>query len=161
MTWDEIEGDVWTVPGARMKGGNEHRVPLVARALAILHEFRAARSADVVFPGEGGDRAISNMTLLAVIKRMNAGCPRWVDPKQGSHAVTAHGFRSSFRDWGQEATDYPDWLLESALAHASGDKVEAAYRRGDALEKRRGLMQTWAAFCEGACSVRAAASHAA
>ena len=157
MTWDEVSGDVWTIPGARMKGGKEHRVPLVGRALAILQEFRAMALGDVVFPGEGGDSAISNMTLLAVIKRMNAGCPRWVDPKEGCRQVTAHGFRSSFRDWGQEATDFPDWLLESALAHASGDKVEAAYRRGDALEKRRGLMEAWAAFCE----TQAAASHAA
>jgi integrase len=154
MVWAEISGDVWTVPGKRMKGGVEHRVPLTARAKAILAGMEMSRLGDTVFPGDDGDEAMSDMTLTAVIRRMNdargkSSRPLWLDPKQGGRVVVPHGFRSSFRDWVQEATDFADWMAEAALAHASGDKVEAAYKRGDALAKRRKLMEAWAAYCEG------------
>lgn len=154
MTWDEIAGDVWTVPKERMKGGVEHRVPLTARALEIIAYMRPIRQNDYVFPGEDADAQMSDMTLIAVIRRMNqvrtdAGLPMWVDPKQGNREVVPHGLRSSFKDWADESEEnaFPSWLSEAALSHASGDKVEAAYKRGDALAKRRKLIEAWAEFC--------------
>ena len=133
--WNEIDRDAatWTVPGDRMKAGKEHRVPLSVAALAILntlpHEDRNA----LVFASPRGGM-LSDMSLTAVLRRMN------VD-------AVPHGFRSSFRDWCAERTNYPREVAEMALAHAIGDKVEAAYRRGDLFEKRRRLMKDWAAFC--------------
>ena len=133
--WTEIDLDAatWTVPGERMKAGKEHRVPLAGAALAILnalpHEDRNA----LVFASPRGGM-LSDMSLTAVLRRMK------VD-------AVPHGFRSSFRDWCAERTNYPREVAEMALAHAIGDKVEAAYRRGDLFEKRRRLMKDWAAFC--------------
>ena len=143
MTWDEVDLDrkVWTVPPYRMKAGREHRVPLVGRAVEILTSVAPlATNADgkcqgLIFPGTRQSKPLSDMTLAAVLKRMN------VD-------VTVHGFRSSFKDWATEATSYPNELSEAALAHITGDKTERAYRRGDALERRRELMEAWARFCE-------------
>jgi integrase len=154
MPWSEVAGDVWVIPASRMKGGAEHRVALPGLARAILAEMEMTRLGDLVFPGDGGDEPLSDMTLTAVVRRMNEARgksrrPPWTDPKQGGRTVVVHGFRSSFRDWVQEATDFPDWLAEAALAHASGDKVEAAYKRGDALKKRRRLMEAWAQYCAG------------
>jgi integrase len=105
------------------------------------------------------------MALTEVIRRMNearkkAGLPLWVDPKQGNRQVVPHGFRSSFRDWVDEATSFPDWLAEAAIAHAKGDKVEAAYKRGDALAKRRELMEAWVRYC-GASTTKCVAHNAA
>jgi integrase len=133
--WAEIDLDAatWTVPGDRMKAGKEHRGPLSDTALAILntlpHEDRNA----LVFASPRGGR-LSDMSLTAVLRRMK------VD-------AVPHGFRSSFRDWCAGRTNYPREVAEMALAHAIGDKVEAAYRRGDLFEKRRRLMKDWAAFC--------------
>jgi integrase len=154
MPWSEVTGDVWTVSGERMKGGAEHWAPLVPRAKAILAGMEMMRLGEIVFSGDGGDEPLSDMTLTAVIRRLNeargkSARPLWIDPKQSGRTVVPHGFRSSFRDWVREATDFADWLAEAALAHASGDKVEAAYKRGDALAKRRKLMEAWAAYCEG------------
>jgi integrase len=97
---------------------------------------------------------LSERALIEIIRRKNlarekAGLAPWTDPKQGGRPVTVHGFRTSFRDRVQESTDFADWLAEAALAHASGDKVEAAYKRGDALQKRRELMLAWECYCEG------------
>lgn len=133
--WAEIDLDAatWTVPGDRMKAGKEHRGPLSDTALAILntlpHEDRNA----LVFASPRGGR-LSDMSLTAVLRRMK------VD-------AVPHRFRSSFRDWCAGRTNYPREVAEMALAHAIGDKVEAAYRRGDLFEKRRRLMKDWAAFC--------------
>jgi integrase len=143
-TWAEIDvaGAVWTVPGERMKAGREHRVPLSDAALAILGDLALLRDpkagADaLIFPGAKRGRPLSDMSLTAVLRRMGRG------------DLTAHGFRSTFRDWCGEATEFPRELAEAALAHTLRDKVEAAYRRGDALERRRVLMESWAAFCAG------------
>jgi len=138
--WSEIDVEVkiWTIPGARMKGGKEHRVPLSARALAILAAARPAdaRTADLVFPGANPGKPLSNMAMLTLLRRM------------GRNDLTTHGFRSTFRDWGSERSNYPNELLEMALAHSVGDKVEAAYRRGDLFDKRRSLMEVWAIFAQ-------------
>jgi integrase len=137
-TWDEIdfEARLWTIPARRMKGAREHRVPLSPRALAILREMEKARRSAFVFPGFKRDCPLSDMTLSAVLRRAGAD-------------VTVHGFRSSFRDWCGERTAFPREVAEAALAHLVGDDVERAYRRGDALEKRRKLMDAWAQFCAG------------
>jgi integrase len=135
--WPEIDlkAKVWTVPAGRMKGGREHRIPLSEAVLAILKRMAKAREGDHVFPGDR--RAmLSNMALLMLLRRMGRG------------DLTAHGFRSTFRDWAAERTNFPNEVVEMALAHAISDKTEAAYRRGDLFEKRRKLMDAWAAFCE-------------
>jgi integrase len=135
-TWSEIDLDarVWTVPAERMKAGREHRVPLSARAVEILNSMSAVRASDFVFPGMRTNRPLSVMALEMVLRRMK------VD-------TTVHGFRSTFRDWTGERTAFPREIAEAALAHLVGDEVERAYRRGDALEKRRSLMDAWASFC--------------
>jgi integrase len=139
--WSEINSSAatWIVPAERMKGGREHRIPLSERALDVLRQIAAGRlSRDaeaLVFPGRDLGRPLSDMSLTAVLRRMGRG------------ELTAHGFRSSFRDWAAETTAYPTELVEMALAHAVGNKVEAAYRRGDLFEKRRRLMDDWAAYC--------------
>jgi len=138
--WSEINLDtaVWTIPAARMKAGREHRVPLSLEALALLAKLpkftdKMGRPIDLVFPGLSGDKALSDMTLTAIMRRM------------GLTAVP-HGFRSTFTDWCAERTAYPAEVREMALAHAVGNKTEAAYRRGDLFEKRRQLMAEWARF---------------
>jgi integrase len=136
--WEEIDiaGRLWIVPGARMKASKEHRVPLSSRALAILEEMAAIRRGDFVFPGARAGKPLSNMAFLMLLRRMGRG------------DLTAHGFRSSFRDWAAESTGFPSEVVEMALAHTVGDKVEAAYRRGDLFQKRRQLMEAWAKHCE-------------
>jgi integrase len=135
--WSEFDraAKVWTVPAARMKGNREHRTPLSDRAVEIVRIMRSRCENDFVFPGRSG--GLSNMSLLAMLRTMG-------------RSVTAHGFRSSFRDWAAEQTNFPSEVVEMALAHAIGDKVEAAYRRGDLFEKRRKLMEAWAEYCAGA-----------
>jgi integrase len=134
--WNEVDlaSKVWTLPAHRMKGGHEHRVPLSARAIAIAEEMQQARLSEFVFPGVRLGKPLSYTTLARVLRRMK------VD-------VTAHGFRSSFRDWAGDSTAFPRDVVEAALAHAIESKTEAAYRRSDALEKRRKLMAAWAAYC--------------
>jgi integrase len=136
--WDEIDfkQTVWTVPAARMKGGRVHRVPLSRQALAILKKLDAARTGDFIFPGQRPGKPLSGMAMEMILHRMKA------------HGVTVHGFRSSFRDWCGEVSTFPREVAEAALAHVAGDQTERAYRRGDALEKRRALMEAWAMFCE-------------
>jgi integrase len=134
--WDEINlaERLWTVPGERMKAGREHRVPLSDSALAVVEKMGEARSGDFVFPGGKAGRPLSNMSLLMTMRRMGRG------------DLTVHGFRSSFRDWAAERTNFPTEVAEMALAHVVADKVEAAYRRGDLFDKRRQLAEAWAAF---------------
>ena len=126
-----------------MKGGREHRVPLAPPALAIVEKMAAIRSGEFVFPGGKEGRPLSNMALLMLLRRMAKENAAWSD-------LTAHGFRSSFRDWAAERTNFPSEVAEMALAHAVGDKVEAAYRRGDLFHKRRQLAEAWAKFCAAA-----------
>jgi integrase len=139
--WSEIDLDakVWTIPPARMKAGREHRVPLSDRAVAILQQMAKARINEFVFPGIRKGRPMSNMTMDKVMRDM-------------APDFTVHGFRSSFRDWCAEETSAPREIAEAALSHAVGDQTERAYRRGDALEKRRTLMDAWATYCESEAS---------
>ncbi len=139
-TWTEVDeaNALWTVPGARMKAGRDHRVPLSSRCKTILERAKVlAGNSDYLFPGRSAAKPMSNMVFLMVLRRMKL-------------AVTAHGFRSSFRDWAAEATSRPREVAEMALAHTLDSKVEAAYRRGDLLEKRRELMELWAEHAAGA-----------
>jgi integrase len=156
-TRNEIEpkDNLWTVPKERMKGKKgarkrDHVVPLTRQALAILDGL--PNDADFLFQGGNPGEPLSNAAMAAVIDRMNedrvkAGLPKWVDPQQGNREVVPHGFRSTFKDWCSEVTVYPNDMSEMALSHTLPDKVEAAYRRGDMREKRRKLMEAWAAFC--------------
>lgn len=132
--WSEIDlaEKVWTVPGDRMKAGKEHRVPLSPPALDLLAKLPRIAGTDLVFPAPRGG-PLSDMTLTAVLRRMKV-------------PATAHGFRSTFRDWAAERTNYPRDVAEMALAHTIGDKVEAAYRRGDLFTKRSRMMADWARF---------------
>jgi integrase len=134
--WSEIDraARLWTIPGERMKAGKEHRVPLSDAALAILEAMWKVRTGDFVFPGARG-KGLSQMSMLMTLRRMGRG------------DVVTHGFRSSFSDWCSEQTSFPSEVREMALAHAVGDKVEAAYRRGDLFEKRRQLAEAWARYC--------------
>ncbi len=136
--WDEIdlEAKLWTVPAIRMKAGREHRIPLSGRALEMIERLSAARTGEYVFPGHRAGRPLSNMAMEMVLRRM------------GVKGVTVHGFRSAFRDWAGNETHFAREVAEAALAHVVGDKAEQAYRRGDALEKRRELMMAWARYVE-------------
>jgi integrase len=137
--WSEFDLDagLWTIPAERMKARKEHRVALSKRALAIVKELSAARSSEFVFPGQKSGKPLSNMSMLMLLERMG---------RRG--AITSHGFRSTFSDWASEVSPFSSELRESALAHTIGNKAEAAYRRGDALEKRRTMMEAWATWCE-------------
>lgn len=134
MSHAEIKEGVWIVDASRMKAGREHRVPLCARALEIIAEMKRLHTGPYVFPGLKLNKPLSNMALLVLLDRM------------GRDDLTTHGFRSTFRDWTAETTDYTNELTEMALAHVVDDKVEAAYRRGDLFNKRIRLMTDWAAF---------------
>jgi len=127
----------WTVPAERMKAGREHRVPLSPRTVEILHSL-PREDGGFVFPGAKAKSGLSNMAMLQLLRGMDS-----------TEGLTVHGFRSAFRDWASEQTDCPREVAEAALAHTISDKVEAAYRRGDLFDKRRRLMEDWAAFCGG------------
>jgi integrase len=135
VTWDEIDlaNRVWTVPAERMKMGKEHRVPLSSAAIAVLKAMQAIRYGELVFPSTN-ERPITRLAVLRVVKRLAGD-------------VTTHGLRSTFRDWAAERTAFPAELAEMALAHSVGSAVEVAYRRSDLFEKRRKLMDAWAAYC--------------
>jgi integrase len=134
--WSEIDLDkkIWTVPADRMKARREHRVPLTARTVAILKQLAEIKTGDFVFPGQRKNAPLWHMAMNETLCRMKAD------------GVTVHGFRSSFRDWAGNVSTFPRELIETALAHVIGDKAEQAYRRGDALEKRRKLMEAWANY---------------
>jgi integrase len=135
-TWNEIDlsNKLWTVPGKRMKSGREHRVPLSDAAVAVLLQMEIIREGDEVFPGRSRGHLPKRALLLAVYGAGRRDC-------------TVHGFRSSFRDWAAERTNFPSELAEMALAHSVGSKVEASYRRSDLFERRRRIMADWATFC--------------
>jgi integrase len=134
--WEEISiaERLWTVPAERMKVGQEHRVPLSGRALEIGEEMQAI-GGNFIFPSGKRGKPLSNMAMTMVLRRMGHG------------DRTVHGFRSTFRDWAAERTNFPAEVAEMALAHAVSDRVEAAYRRGDLFEKRRALAEAWGKFC--------------
>ena len=140
-TWAEVDLDdaTWTVPAERMKAGREHVVPLSPQAVTLFERMKAHMrgDSDLVFPGTKRGKPLSDMTLTKALRDMG-------------REVTAHGFRSTFRDWVAEQTKWPAELAEAALAHVVGDKTVAAYQRGSMLEKRRELMAAWADYCEGA-----------
>jgi integrase len=136
--WPEVEmnGSVWTVPGARMKGGRDHRVPLPPPAMKVLrHQHKMTGGVGYIFPGQKSKKPLSNMAMLMLLERM------------GRDDLTVHGFRSTFRDYIEEQTAFPGSVAEAALAHAVGDATEAAYRRGDLFDKRKQLMNAWARYC--------------
>ena len=134
VRWHEITGDIWTVPADRMKAARAHRVPLSGRCIEILDQARSLDDAsDYIFSGRSPGKPLSNMSFLMTLRRMDL-------------KVTSHGFRSAFRDWAAERTNFSREVCEMALAHAIRDKTEAAYRRGDLFEKRRELMAAWSRF---------------
>ena len=139
-TWAEIDlnAKTWTIPADRMKAKKDHTVPLSGDALAIVNEMAAIRFNDYVFPSN--KKGLSNMAMLTLLKRMERA------------EITVHGFRSSFRDWAAESTNYPSEVVEMALAHTIKNQTEAAYRRGDLLAKRSQLMEAWAKHCNTAVS---------
>lgn len=143
-TWTEFDLDkaLWTIPGDRMKAGKEHVVPLCKRAVEIVERANALRISDIVFPGIKGN-AMSDATMAKALRA--AGVAR--------EAGTVHGMRSAFRDWASEETSFPGDVAEAALAHAIKNKVEAAYRRGKLLAKRKEMMAAWARHCEGGSNV--------
>ena len=145
-TWDEINLDakVWALPGERVKSGSDHRVPLSTAAMEVVRNMKEKGEDGFVFLGAREGKPLSNMAFLQVLKRMERS------------DITAHGFRSTFRDWAADQTSFSREVAEKALAHAISDKVEAAYRRRDLFDKRRNLMEAWAVFCAG----RAAESSA-
>jgi integrase len=133
---------VWTIPAGRMKGEREHRVPLSPAAVAVLEKMGVdpvAHPDRYAFPGAKPDHPLSDMAMLNLLQH-----------RMGHPEVTVHGFRSSLRDWGAERTNFPNEVLEMALAHVIDDKTEAAYRRGDLFQKRRQLAEAWAKFCAAA-----------
>jgi len=149
-TWSQIDMDraIWTIPAKDMKveDNGDHLVPLSAPALKLLQNLPKIEGNDRLFPGDKGD--LSDATMRAVIERDNDryDTPKWIDPKS-NREVVPHGFRSTFRDWAGDMTHYPKDLAEMALAHAIENKAEAAYRRNQMVEKRRPLMEDWAAWC--------------
>ena len=140
--WSEIDLDkkLWIIPAERMKAAREHRVPLSDQAIEIIHEMQKSRGEGdaFVFPGQYSGSSLSNMAMIAALKRMKR------------QDITPHGFRSTFRDWAAEETNVQNHVVEMALAHTISSEVERAYRRGDLLEKRRPLMNAWGSFCMGA-----------
>lgn len=136
--WTEIDLDsrTWTIPASRMKSNRPHRVPLSSRAVQILYLLTRVRKGDLVFPRSKDSWQLSNMAMTMCLRRMKI------------NNVTVHGFRSTFRDWAGDTTEFPAELSEAALAHVAGDETERAYRRGDALERRRVLMDEWGKYLE-------------
>lgn len=151
-TWSEIDlkRGLWTIPAARMKASRDHRVALPEAAIAVLKATPPVAKTDLIWPGQSLDKPMSDATLAALLKKMHAaevkaGRAGWLDLRSGRPAVP-HGFRSTFRDWAAERTEYPAEMAELALAHDVGSAVERAYRRTDMLERRRGMMEDWAAY---------------
>ena len=133
----DLDAGLWAIPGSRMKSGRPHKVPLSDRAIEIIREMRSAPVSDYIFPGQRPNRPLSNMSMTMLLRRMQ------IDD------VTVHGYRSSFRDFAGDRTNFAREIAEAALSHSIGDAVERSYRRGDALEKRRALMAQWSSFCLG------------
>ena len=136
----DLTNALWIIPSDRMKSGRPHKVPLSARTIEIVEEMKSAAVSDYLYPGQKPKRPLSNMSMTMLLRRM------------GYNNVTVHGFRSTFRDWAGDCTLFSREVAEAALSHSVGDIVERSYRRKDALEKRRNLMEQWAGFCAGLSS---------
>ena len=152
--WNEIdlEHSLWIVPLANLKDRDYRnegfRVPLSPRAVEIIREMEATRVSEFIFPGQNACQPLSNMALLTVIRRLNnSEDHKWIDPKTG-RPITAHGFRATFRTWAEECVSFPHSVIEQAMGHQVGNKVERAYRRTDVLEQRRLLMEAWGKYLE-------------
>lgn len=139
-TWKEVDLDaaLWTIPAERMKARREHKVPLSAQVVQLLRATPVMSDSPFIFPGRDSSKPLSQMAMAMLLRRVKR------------EDITVHGFRSSFRDWAAEETSFPNMVAEMALAHTIGNAVEAAYRRGDLLSKRKELMQAWADYCAGA-----------
>jgi integrase len=135
--WEEFDLDagIRVIPGSRMKGGLEHRVPLAPQVVRLLRDLAKHRAGEWVFNGRGVGEPLSSQSMLKVLMLMNRS------------DLTVHGFRSTFTGWAHERTNFPGIVIDMALAHKVGDKVQAAYRRGDLFDKRRKLMEAWARYC--------------
>ena len=147
--WQEfdLEKRIWTIPAERMKAKREHWVPLSDQAIALIKALPKIDGSDYLFPGERARKPLSDMTLTAIIRRMNKGeKPRWVDG--AGETIVPHGFRSTFRDWTAEIGHYPRELAEHALAHGLPSKVEAAYHRSTMIDRRQPMMQRWADYLD-------------
>ncbi|WP_066548949.1 MULTISPECIES: tyrosine-type recombinase/integrase [unclassified Sphingomonas] len=146
--WNEIDTEkkVWIIPARRMKAGREHRVPLSPQAMEIVEAMAKLGTEGHLFPGAEKGKPLSSMAMAMLLRRMKA-------------EITVHGFRSTFRDWASETTGFPHEVCEIALAHSIGNKAEAAYRRGDLLEKRRYLMEAWAGHCFSKSEVETSPKH--
>jgi integrase len=139
--WGEIDGTTWTIPAARMKTKIAHVVPLSPAAIAVLDKVRPLHSPnDWVFPSRASK--LSNMAMLMCLKRLKSD-------------LTVHGFRSTFRDWAADKTDYPHEIVEAALAHTVSNDVVCAYRRTSFFDKRAALMREWADYCDGVTTPKA------
>ncbi|CFL24490.1 tyrosine-type recombinase/integrase [Burkholderia pseudomallei] len=138
----DLPAKIWTIPAERMKAGREHRIPLSPEALALVKPLIDAGSSEFLFPASKGNGHLSNMAMRQLLKRMK---------REG---LTVHGFRSTFKHWARETTDYAREVLAAALAHIIGDKTAAAYARGDLFMKRASLMQDWADYLAGKTPLR-------
>jgi integrase len=142
---------VWTVPLVNLKDRKHRaegfRVPVVERAVEVVQQMRQGQVSGYVFPGQASGKPLSNMALLTLLKRMNSGEKKWLDPASG-RLITAHGFRATFRTWAEEVATVPHAVIEQAIRHQVGTPVERAYRRTDVLDKRRALMEAWTRWCE-------------
>ena len=151
--WREFDLDarVWTIPPSKLKDKKHRkepfRIPLAPRAVEILKELEAVRVSRFVFPSATG-KPLSNMAMLVLLKRMNSGETKWIDPASDGKAIVPHGFRATFRTWCEEVARFPHAVVEEAMGHVVGTSVERAYRRTDVLEQRRLLMEQWATHCE-------------
>lgn len=145
----DLDAKLWTIPAERMKGYREHQVPLSSRALAIVEQMSNQRISQYVFPGLKRNEPLSDMAMLELLRGFGL-----VD--EAGAGLTVHGFRSTFKDWANEATTFPDFLSEMALSHISGDKVRDAYARAALLKKRRALMEAWEAYCYSGVAKRKA-----
>lgn len=151
--WKELdlEAAVWTVPVVKLKDKRHRRdpfrIPLSARAVEILRQLEMGRSGRFVF-SSATNKPLSNMAMLVLLKRLNHGEMKWIDPASDGKPVVPHGFRATFRTWCEDVARVPHTIVEEAMGHAVGTAVERAYRRTDVLEQRRALMQQWAAHCE-------------
>ena len=151
--WRELDLDagLWTIPAAKLKDKKHRkdpfRIPLSPRAVQILRELEAVRTCRYAFPS-ASNKPLSDMAMLILLKRMNSGETKWIDPASDGKSIVPHGFRATFRTWCEEVARFPHAVVEEAMGHVVGTAVERAYRRTDVLEQRRALMEQWAAHCE-------------
>lgn len=151
--WDEFDLDqpIWTVPLANLKDRKHRkegfRVPLSPRAVEIVMEMQKGGVSRFVFPGRAQDKPLSHTAMLVLLKRMNSGDTKWIDPAR-DRLITAHGFRATFRTWAGEVATFPHDVIKQAMGHQVGTKVDQSYNRGDLFKKRQAMMDAWTHWCE-------------